>query len=233
MIIKSTIEYAKDRDIVSNCSLNNVRIKQSKKEMRVLSIEEQKKLTSVLMNDVNCVKFGILLSLYTGIRVGEICALKWECIDISLGVLSINETLQRIKDTSAKANKKTKIIVTSPKSDCSIRKIPLPSFIVAIAKSLQTSNSSYVLTGSSDKIIEPRTMQNHFKALLQECGILEANYHALRHTFATRCIEAGFDIKTLSEILGHSNVNITLNRYVHSSFELKIENMKKLSCLMT
>ena len=90
-----------------------------------------------------------------------------------------------------------------------------------------------MLTGSSDKIIEPRTMQNHFKALLQECGILEANYHALRHTFATRCIEAGFDIKTLSEILGHSNVNITLNRYVHSSFELKIENMKKLSCLMT
>lgn len=233
VIIKSTIEYAKDRDIVSNCSLNNVRIKQSKKEMRVLSIEEQKKLTSVLMNDVNCIKFGVLLSLYTGIRVGEICALKWERIDISLGVLSINETLQRIKDTSAKADKKTKIIVTSPKSACSIRKIPLPSFLVAIAKSLQTSNSSFVLTGSSDKIIEPRTMQNHFKALLQECGILEANYHALRHTFATRCIEAGFDIKKLSEILGHSNVNITLNRYVHSSFELKIENMKKLSCLMT
>lgn len=233
VIIISTIEYARNRNIAGSCSLNNLRIKQPKKEMRVLSIEEQKRLTTVLMNDINCVKFGILLSLYTGIRVGEICALKWASIDISLGVLSIKETMRRIKDTSDRSDKNTKIIVSSPKSNCSIRKIPLPPFIAAIAKNLQTSESSYVLTGSSNKIIEPRTMQNHFKALLRECNIHDVNYHALRHTFATRCIEAGFDVKTLSEILGHSNVNITLNRYVHSSFELKIENMKKLSCLMT
>lgn len=199
----------------------------------MLSIEEQKRLTSVLMNDVNRIKFGILLSLYTGIRVGEICALKWDCLDISLGVLSIKKTMQRIRDPSIQSDKKTKIIITSPKSDCSIRKIPLPSFIVSIAKDLQAPETSYVLTGSSEKIMEPRTMQNHFKVLLQKSDVRDANYHALRHTFATRCIESGFDVKTLSEILGHSNVAITLNKYVHSSFELKIENMKKLSCLIS
>lgn len=233
VIIKSTIEYAKERNMGIGCNLNSIHIKQLKKEMRVLSIEEQKRLTSVLMNDVNRIKFGILLSLYTGIRVGEICALKWDYLDISLGVLSIKKTMQRIRDPSIQSDKKTKIIITSPKSDCSIRKIPLPSFIVSIAKDLQAPETSYVLTGSSEKIMEPRTMQNHFKVLLQKSDVRDANYHALRHTFATRCIESGFDVKTLSEILGHSNVAITLNKYVHSSFELKIENMKKLSCLIS
>lgn len=98
-----------------------------------------------------------------------------------------------------------------------------------LAYSFQSTPNSFVLTGSSEKYIEPRTMQNHFKRIIHESGISSVNYHALRHTFATRCVEVGFEIKTLSEILGHATVNITLNRYVHSSFELKRQNMNKLT----
>ena len=91
----------------------------------------------------------------------------------------------------------------------------------------------YLLSGNSEKVIEPRSMQYHFKKVLRHCQIREANYHCLRHTFATRCVELGFDVKSLSEILGHASVNITMNRYVHPSMELKRKNMSKLSGLMT
>ena len=107
--------------------------------------------------------------------------------------------------------------------------IPLPPFISDIARQFSTSPQAFLLTGDSKRFVEPRTMQNHFKSLVAKCGIEKANFHALRHTFATRCVEIGFEIKSLSEILGHANVNITLNRYVHSSFELKSDNMNKLT----
>lgn len=230
-IIKSTVEYAKYNNYPLQCKLDKVSVKQHKEEMRVLSVEEQQKLTVILLDDTDLIKFGVLLSLYTGIRIGELCALKWGNLSISDGVLSVRETMQRIKDTSNHSVSKTKIVVTEPKSKCSVRDIPLPEFIVSIAKNFQSNNSSYVLTGEKNRYVEPRTMQNRFKTLLRESQISDANYHALRHTFATRCIEVGFELKTLSEILGHSNVNITLNRYVHSSLDLKKENMSKVACV--
>lgn len=230
-IIKSTVEYAKYNNYPLQCKLDKVSVKQHKEEMRVLSVEEQQKLTVILLDDTDLIKFGVLLSLYTGIRIGELCALKWGNLSISDGVLSVRETMQRIKDTSNHSVSKTKIVVTEPKSKCSVRDIPLPEFIISIAKDFQSNNSSYVLTGEKNRYVEPRTMQNRFKSLLKESQISDANYHALRHTFATRCIEVGFELKTLSEILGHSNVNITLNRYVHSSLDLKKENMSKVACV--
>lgn len=230
-IIKSTVEYAKYNNYPLQCKLEKVSVKQHKEEMRVLSVEEQQKLTVILLDDTDLIKFGVLLSLYTGIRIGELCALKWGNLSISDGVLSVRETMQRIKDTSNHSVAKTKIVITEPKSKCSIRDIPLPEFIISIAKDFQSNNSAYVLTGEQNRYVEPRTMQNRFKSLLRESQISDANYHALRHTFATRCIEVGFELKTLSEILGHSNVNITLNRYVHSSLDLKKENMSKVACV--
>ena len=100
------------------------------------------------------------------------------------------------------------------------------------AAQFQTERKAFVLTGEKDQFIEPRTLQNRFRSYVEASGIEHANYHALRHTFATRCVELGFEIKSLSEILGHSNVNITLNRYVHSSIELKKQNMEKLNPVM-
>jgi integrase len=140
--------------------------------------------------------------------------------------------MQRIQNVSA-AETRTRIVITEPKSACSQRDIPIPDFLVAMLRTFQAESEAYVLTGSRDHFIEPRTMQNHFKRYVRQCGIAPANYHALRHSFATRCIELGFDVKSLSEILGHSNVNTTLNRYVHSSLELKRENMEKLCSLVS
>lgn len=196
--------------------------------MRVLTHDEQASLIRTVLNDMDLYKFGVLLSLYTGIRIGELCALKWEDMCLSDSVLKIRRTMQRIQESDGNTIRKTKIIITVPKSKCSVRLISLPSFISDIAQQFSNSPQAFILTGDSERFVEPRTMQNHFKSLVAESGIERANFHVLRHTFATRCVEVGFEIKSLSEILGHANVNITLNRYVHSSFELKSNNMNKL-----
>ena len=228
-IVKSTIDYARYNNLVVSCNLSKLTIKKKDKEMRVLCQSEQDALIRVLIADMDLYKFGVLLSLYTGIRIGELCALQWEDLSITNSTLKVRKTMQRIQETNIGASSKTKIIITEPKSDCSIRDIPLPSFLVEIARQFRDQPKAYILSGERGKYIEPRTMQNRFKTYVKESGISDANFHSLRHTFATRCVEVGFELKSLSEVLGHSNVNITLNRYVHSSFELKYSNMNKLA----
>ena len=228
-IIKSSFEYAGYHDIHVICNLSKLGIKQQKKGIRVLTIKEQAALISVLTEEMDLFKFGTLFALYTGIRIGELCALQWENISLDNATLKIQQTLQRIQDTNKGASTKTKIVITTPKSKCSVRDIPIPMFLVEMARQFSNNPKAYILSGDKSKYVEPRTMQNHFKQYVEACGIEDANFHALRHTFATRCIELGFEIKSLSEILGHANVNITLNRYVHSSFDLKCANMNKLS----
>lgn len=228
-IVKSTIDYARYNNLVVSCNLSKLTIKKKDKEMRVLCQSEQDALIRVLIADMDLYKFGVLLSLYTGIRIGELCALQWEDLSITNSTLKVRKTMQRMQETNIGASSKTKIIITEPKSDCSIRDIPLPSFLVEIARQFRDHPKAYILSGERGKYIEPRTMQNRFKTYVKESGISDANFHSLRHTFATRCVEVGFELKSLSEVLGHSNVNITLNRYVHSSFELKYSNMNKLA----
>lgn len=144
--------------------------------------------------------------------------------------------MQRIQDYETDENdktkkiRKTKIIITSPKSNCSVRDIPIPSFMLErLGRLKYRKDNVFVLTGLDNDFIEPRTLENIFKRYLTECNLDTTNFHTLRHTFATRCIEKGFDVKTLSEILGHANVNITLNRYVHSSMEQKRKWMNELT----
>lgn len=227
-VIKGSIEYGRYCGYMINCYLDKLVVKKPIADMRVLSKEEQNRLQAVLLNDTDLRKFGVLPCLYTGMRIGEVCALKWENIDLERGILSIRETLQRIQGTSADAKRKTKIIITEPKSKRSVRDIPLPSFLITMAKSFWSTPKAYILTGLPEKYIEPRLLQYSFKKYAFACGLEGINYHALRHTFATRCIELGFDVKTLSEILGHTSVSITLNRYVHSSMETKRLNMERL-----
>lgn len=124
--------------------------------------------------------------------------------------------------------RKTEVKILEPKSKHSIRTIPLPDVLVRLLKKYYKKDA-FLLTGDKDRFIEPRVMQNRFKRILKKCGIEDANFHATRHTFATRCVELNFDIKSLSEILGHASVTITMNKYVHPSMELKAENMNKFS----
>lgn len=228
-IIKASITYAQDNGIAVICNPQKLSIKTRDKEMRVLTPQEQASLVHVLLDGTDLCKFGVMLSLYTGIRIGELCALQWENLCLSTSTLKVRKTIQRIQDRNVGAATKTKVIITEPKSQCSIRNIPLPVFLTELAQQFETSPKAYVLSGDQSRYLEPRTMQNRFKRYISEANISDANFHSTRHTFATRCVEIGFDIKTLSEILGHANVNITLNRYVHSSYELKCINMNKLS----
>lgn len=228
-VIKSTMEYARYNDYVVPCNLKKLSVKRKEKKMRVLTPTEQAALLKTLTDKMDSCKFGVVLSLYTGIRIGELCALTWEDLCLAESVLRVRKTMQRIQETEIGAVHRTKIIITEPKSSCSIREIPLPPFIVDMARQFSAPTQAFVLTGNPRRFIEPRTMQNRFKYYVAESGIEKANFHATRHTFATRCVEVGFEIKSLSEILGHANVNITLNRYVHSSFALKCSNMNKLT----
>ena len=231
VVIKSSMRYAQENGYRINCSTTGLSVKRNKKDMRVLSKKEQQQLECVLMQDTDLTKFMVLLCLYTGIRIGEACALRWEHLQLDSGILKVRETMQRIQAPQNIAAK-TRVIITEPKSACSKRDIPLPKFLIQYAAQFQTERKAFVLTGETDQFIEPRRLQIRFRNYVKASGIEHANYHALRHTFATRCVELGFEIKSLSEILGHSNVNITLNKYVHSSIELKKQNMEKLNPAM-
>jgi integrase len=228
-VIKSSIEYARKRGYPIICSPQTISVKSQGNRIKVLSQKEHNQLTQWLLEDIDLCKMGVLLSLFTGIRIGELCALRWENICLKDRVIKISETIQRVQNVNPNDTKRTKIIITEPKSICSTRNIPLPACIHELLQRFESNPKAFVLTGEVDKYIEPRTMQNRFKRYLKEANIPEINYHSLRHTFATRCVSLDFEIKSLSEILGHANVNITLNRYVHSSFELKKSNMNKLT----
>lgn len=199
-------------------------LKRDKKSVRYLSIFEQKRLTNYLSTEVNIHKLGVLLTLYTGLRLGELCALQWE--DITEDYIVINKTMMRIKSGDG-----TKIEVASPKSETSKRLVPTPKTLLPLLQ--QFRSGGYFLSHGSLAYTEPRLMQMKFKAYAQACALDGATFHTLRHTFATRCVEAGVDIKTLSEMLGHCDVNITLNRYVHSSFEQKQNGILQLEKLIS
>lgn len=227
-IVKEVIKYTNTLGIATSCQIEFIPLKNKRKEMRVLSKEESQKLVSYLTVDTDNYKFGIFLAFYTGIRVGELCALQWKDLSFNDKTLHISKTMQRLQKVEHNEEKKTHVIVVEAKSQSSHRLIPLPDFILEMASKYKQSPNCYIISTSRGKFIEPRVMQYQFKKCMEDCGIKDVNFHALRHTFATRCIEAGFDIKTLSEILGHSSVKITLDKYVHSSHELKRINMEKL-----
>ena len=196
-----------------------------KAEKRLLNHEEQQWLREGLVSDQTPSNVGILLASATGIRIGELCALKWLDIDLEKSILTVKQTVQIVCNVGKKG---THLVLSSPKSRSSIRQIPIPDFILPILKSARTTDDCYVLSGTH-KLVEPRTLQYRFKSLLKRLSLPQVSFHKLRHQFATRCVELGFDVKTLSEILGHHSVEVTLNRYVHSSIERKRDCMKLFS----
>lgn len=232
-VFKRILQYAVRKYQMNICDLTGLKIRMLKKPIQVFSSVEYKKLVNYLLQHMSRINTGILLALFTGIRIGELCALRCGNIILDESALVISETLQRIQTKSSAAKRKTKIIITAPKSLSSLRKIPLPSLLMPLLVQICASKDSFLLTGMEQKFIEPRTVQNHFHRILQATHIMHRNFHALRHTFATQCLSCGMDIKSLSEILGHANINITLNKYVHPSFEEKKQSMDKLSDLLT
>lgn len=213
-----------------------------KKEMRVLTKAEQEKLLIAITNTDEPYAFGIFLCLSTGIRIGELCALTWDNIDFTNKLLKIRKTLQRLR-TLDESDTKTKIYIDTPKSQASIRDIPLTdSMIDALIKHKENMSSKcglsivasnqYVITQKINSPVEPKTMQDYFKATVEYSGITKANFHSLRHTFATRALEAGIDFKTLSVLLGHSDINVTMNRYAHVLDDIKRKAMNEITSVI-
>lgn len=199
----------------------------TRKEVKVFSQTEQKAIENYIENSENKNDIGIILCFYTGIRIGELCALQWENIDLKRGVISIENTLYRVK--SKKDIKKTELKLSTPKSESSVREIPLPKFLIAKLKAIE--KESGFLIQRNGKFIEPSVYSRRYKQILSELDIPYRKYHSTRHTFATRALEIGMDIKTLSEILGHSSPTVTLNLYSHSLPEHKKKEMDRLGKL--
>lgn len=212
-------------------NLRNLEIiypKEHKKIIRILSKNEEKTLTLFLAKEMDLCKFGVYMALRTGMRIGEICALRWCDISLAAETISVNHTVQRLENPDSTASTKTAIIMGTPKSESSLRTIPLMPDIKLLCTRFNTKNpETFVLTGTK-QCMDPRQLQRRLKTYVMACNIEKVHFHTLRHTFATRCVEAGFNIKTLSEILGHSNTGITLNTYVHPDLNVKRENMSRL-----
>ena len=211
-VFKSMLRYAQV-EYSFKLSLKNVVLpKVEKKQIEKIGDAEQKRLITYLKANMSLTAFGILLSLCMGLRIGELCGLKWGDVDFQHNILHIRRTVQRIASTNG--SRKTKVIISTPKSTTSFRDIAIPDFLMEYFRVFRAEADFYILS-ATEKPVEPRTMQYRYKKILQTADMEYCNYHQLRHTFATNCAEKGFDVKTLSLILGHSTVNLTLNRYVH------------------
>lgn len=231
-MLHAIIEYTRKEFSDTLPSIDIIYPKVPKNEMRVLNREEQTQLVSYLLTDMDECKFGVLIALLTGMRIGEVCALQWGNVSLTDKTIKIQSTMQRLKNFDDSCSNKTKIVISEPKSNTSTRVIPLTEYAAKLCKARYCNNpNAFVLTGDPVRFLEPRSMQYKFERYAADCGLKDVHFHTLRHTFATRCVEVDFEIKSLSEILGHSSPRITLERYVHSSMELKRNNMNKLTAI--
>ncbi len=193
-------------------------------EPDLLSAADQKKLQAELLSQNDLTSCGIYLAVFTGLRIGELCGLRWEDIDFEKKLLTVKRTVHRISSPACKG--KTAVKITPPKSENSIRQIPLPDFLLTFIQKFARPEG-FVLSGDSSPV-EPRCLSYRFKQILKRAGLPQVKFHSLRHTFATNCLQSDFDVKTLSEILGHANMKTTMKIYVHSSLERKQACMSKL-----
>lgn len=202
-----------------------------RQELEVLSRSSQKRIMEYVQSHFTFMNLGIYICLCAGLRIGEVCALVWDDIDVESGVINISKTIQRIYVID-NGEKHTEVIIDTPKSKNSIREIPIAKDLLRMIKPFKkvVNGNFYVLT-NSDQPTEPRTYRNYYKRLMEQLNMPKLKFHGLRHSFATRCIESKCDYKTVSVLLGHSNISTTLNLYVHPNMEQKkkcVEQMFKM-----
>ncbi len=198
------------------------------KELEVLSVANHKKILDYVQHNFTFMSLGIYISLSTGLRIGEICALKWSDINVADGTITVQRTIERIYVVEG-GKKHTQLVINTPKTVNSCREIPMSKELLAMVKPMKkVVNGDYYVLTNEDKPTEPRTYRNYYNRLMEKLDIPKLKYHGLRHSFATRCIEAGCDYKTVSVLLGHSNISTTLNLYVHPNMEQKKRCINKM-----
>lgn len=229
LIINSALQFAVNERMCQPLHSAICKPMPEKKKLQILNVLEQKCLETYLSCEPDFTKLGVFISLHTGMRIGEVCALTWENIDFTEKIIHVRATVTRVKNADGASG--TRLIIDKPKTKSSIRDIPITSTLLSQLLTMKQHSFSRYVISEKDSFVSPRTYEYRYHKLLKQCGVSRVHYHALRHTFATRCIEVGVDVKTLSEILGHANVSITLNTYVHSSMDLKRKQIEKLVAL--
>ncbi len=234
-VIKQIIADGQEEGIIPMFAYSKRRIKYKKQELigttkSVYTEEEYKKIISEVLKEINYTKLGILLGIYTGMRIGELCALQFKDVDYINKTINITKTLQRIYDPT-KDIEPSEIQITSPKTKSSIRVIPITEEIATILRKMDKGKEAYILTGKA-KYTEPRTFRRKYQLFMQKIDIEPLKFHSLRHTFASINIENGSDIKTISEILGHSDIDTTLKIYTHTSEKAKEKAINKFEKLI-
>ena len=229
IVLTSSLKYSLNGNDVNDINFsfsypkcNNIN------NVEIFSAREKNKLANYLVSNIDkkyCL--GILIALMSGIRIGELCALKWSDIDFSNGILHINKTLQRVYEKTGDGGY-SKIDISIPKSKSSIRDIPISKDLLKMLKDSKEKREMFILTGNLH-YMEPRLLRSHYDSILKKLKITHKKFHSLRHTFASSAIQLGIDYKTVSEILGHSNVNTTLQIYVHSKMSQKRKCMELIT----
>lgn len=227
-VVQNSLKTANLVGIASEYTANKIkRPKAKEKQVNCFTVSEQKTIEQYVLNCKKDKLFGVVLCLYTGLRIGELLALTWNDIDFGKGLLFVSKTCHDGNDGVNHIR-----IIDSPKTPHSRRVIPLPKQILPLLKALKKRSRCQYIIADGDKPVFVRSYQRTFELLLRKLHIPHKGFHSLRHTFATRAMECGIDVKTLSELLGHKNATITLNRYAHSLLEHKVEMMNKLGKLL-
>lgn len=229
-VVQNSLKAAYVMGRVKEYSANKIkRPKVREKQVTCFTPDEQKLIEKAVLNGKKPKMFGVMLCLYTGLRIGELLALEWQDIDMQKGMIAVSKSCHDGKDGGGKFTRMT----DTPKTQSSQRVIPIPKQLMPYLRRLKKdSRSAFVVAHDRDKILSVRAYQRSFELLLKRLDIPHKGFHALRHTFATRALECGMDVKTLSEILGHKNATVTLNRYVHSLMDHKRDMMDKLGKLI-
>lgn len=229
-VIQNSLKFAYMLGEIKEYSADKIkRPKKTEKNVSCFTMNEQKKIEKTVLNHKKSKMFGIVLCLYTGLRIGELLALEWKDVDFANRTLSVNKTCHDGKSADGTFCR----IIESPKTQTSKRIIPLPKQIVLLLRHIKRlSDSNFVVSDKKGIPLSVRSYQSTFSRLLNKLNIEHRGFHSLRHTFATRALECNMDVKTLSEILGHKNAAITLNRYAHSMLEHKVEMMNKIGKLL-
>ncbi len=226
-VVQGSLKTAFDLGIISQNFIGKIRRpKTAEKCVECFSLDEQRQIENAVLNHKKKKMLGVILCLYTGLRIGELLALTWDDINFQQGYINVTKSAH-----DCKINGRYEKVIGSTKSPTSNRIIPIPSQILSFLSAWKTESACDFLIADGTKPTFVRSYQSSFSTLLKKLGIPHKGFHSLRHTFATRALECGMDVKTLSEILGHKNATITLNRYVHSLYEHKVEMMRKIGSL--
>lgn len=226
-VLKVILKFAREKDFPCPDPSCIKFPKKNVKKRQCLNRETQTAIEQ-LLDPEDVISLGIIFALYTGIRIGELCGLRWGDLDLDAGFMQISRTVERIADLNLATPQKTKVIIQEPKTEHSLRTIPIPAFLIAYLRPLQASAEIYFLSGKATPM-EPHRYYVRYQTFLRKHRLDHQTFHALRHTFATRCVELGFDAKSLSEILGHANVSTTLSIYVHPTLQQKKQQIELLA----